>query len=76
MTDQEIVLRAVTELQLIAADYIEPDSRDAEITMQMVLSILDRGDVVAAVTRLSKGAMACGWSNSLRSLAPPGILRA
>ena len=55
MTDQEIVLRAVTELQLIAADYIEPDSRDAEITMQMVLSILDRGDVVAAVTRLSKG---------------------
>jgi hypothetical protein len=55
MTDQELVLRAVTELQLIAADYIEPDSRDAEITMQMVLSILDRGDVVAAVTRLSKG---------------------
>ncbi len=55
MTDQEIVLRAFTELQLIAADYIEPDSRDTEITMRMVLSILDRGDVVAAVTRLSKG---------------------
>jgi hypothetical protein len=33
MTDQEIVLRAFTELQLIAADYIEPDSRDAEITL-------------------------------------------
>jgi len=29
MTDQEIVARALTELQLIA-DYIEPGPRDAE----------------------------------------------
>ena len=41
MTDQEIVARALTELQLIAADYINPGPRDAEITMQMMLSILD-----------------------------------
>ena len=45
MTDQEIVLRALTELQMIAADYIEPNPRDAEITMQQMLSILDRRDV-------------------------------
>ena len=55
MTDQEIVLRACTELRKIAADYIEPNPRDAEITMQQMLSILDRRDVVAAAERLSKG---------------------
>ena len=55
MTDQEIVLRALTELQMIAADYIEPNPRDAEITMQQMLSILDRRDVVAAAERQSKG---------------------
>ncbi len=55
MTDQEIVLRALTELQMIAADYIEPNPRDAEITMQQMLSIPDRRDVVAAAERLSKG---------------------
>jgi hypothetical protein len=47
MTDQEIVARALTELQLIAADYINPGPRDAEISMQMMLPILDRRDVVA-----------------------------
>jgi len=40
---------------MIAADYIEPNPRDAEITMQQMLSILDRRDVVAAAERLSKG---------------------
>jgi hypothetical protein len=55
MTDQEIVLRACTELRKIAAEnIIEPDPRDAEITMQQMLSILDRRDVVAAAERLSK----------------------
>ena len=56
MTDQENVLRACTELRKIAAEYIiEPDPRDAEITMQQMLSILDRRDVVAVAERLSKG---------------------
>jgi len=56
MTDQEIVLRAFTELQMIAAKYIEPETpRDAAITMQVMLSILDRSDVVAAAQRLSRG---------------------
>jgi hypothetical protein len=55
MTDQEIVLRAFTELQKIAAQYIEPDPpRDAKIAMQQMLSILDRREVVAAAQRLSR----------------------
>ena len=55
MTDQEIVARALTELQLIAADYINPGPRDAEITMQMMLSILDRRQPDYP------RAMVCGW---------------
>jgi hypothetical protein len=48
MTDQEIVLRAFTELQKIAARYIEPDPlATLKITMQQMLSILDRREVVA-----------------------------
>jgi hypothetical protein len=55
MTDQEIVLRTFAELQKIAAQYIEPTHRDAEITTQRMLSILDRRDVVAAAQRLAAG---------------------
>ena len=56
MTDQEIVLRAFTELRKIAAEYIiEPDPRVAEITKHRMLSILQRREVVAAAERLSKG---------------------
>ena len=60
MTDQEIVARALTELQLIAGDYIEPGPRDAEITLQMMLSILDRRDVVAARNPISQGIWLAG----------------
>ena len=50
MTDQEIVLRACTELRKIAAEYIiEPDPRDAEITMQQMLCL--RADPVAGALR-------------------------
>jgi hypothetical protein len=56
MTDQEIVLRAFTELRQIAAKYIsETDPRDAELTMHQMLSILERREVIAAAARLSKG---------------------
>lgn len=56
MTDQEIVLRAFTELRKIAAEYIiETDPRDAEITKHQMLTILQRREVVAAAQRLSQG---------------------
>jgi hypothetical protein len=68
MTDQEIVARALTELQLIAADYINPGPRDAEITMQMMLSILDRRQPDYP------RAMVCGWSNN-RLIQRPKLSR-
>ena len=47
MTDQELVVRAVREAQILLAAYIEPGPRDADATINRLLSILDRNDLVA-----------------------------
>ena len=52
MTDQELLINAVREAQLILARYIEPGARDAKDTIDKLLSVLDRSDLVAAVDRL------------------------
>ena len=52
LTDEELTLYAIREAQLILADYIQPGSRDAEKTMQQLIDVLDRNDVVEAVDRL------------------------
>ena len=52
LTDEELTLHAIREAQLILADYIQPGSRDAEKTMQQLIDVLDRNDVVEAVDRL------------------------
>jgi hypothetical protein len=62
MTDQEIVLRALTELQLIAEDYIEPDARDAEITMQVDAVDPQPQRCGRGRNPLIQGLWACGWS--------------
>lgn len=51
MTDQQLIVRAIREVQLILAGYVEPGPRDAEKTINDLLSILDRNDVVEAVDR-------------------------
>lgn len=55
MTDQELILQAIADLQRIAAEYIEPGPRDAEATIEKMLEILDRNDIVAAAARLAAG---------------------
>ena len=54
MTDSEKILRAVRKAQLILSRYIEPgNSRiDREQTINDLLSILDRSDLVEAADRL------------------------
>ena len=53
MSDRDLVLDAVEEAQGILAEYIEPGSlRSPETTINMILFLLDRPDVVAAVKRL------------------------
>jgi hypothetical protein len=52
LSDEELALYAIREAQLILADYILPGPRDCEKTINALLSVLDRDDVVEAVDRL------------------------
>ena len=58
MSDRDLVLDAVEGAQRILAEYIEPGSPrrpETTINMIMILFLLDRQDVVAAVKRLRAG---------------------
>jgi hypothetical protein len=52
LSDDELVLYAIREAQLILADHIQPGQRDCAKTINDLLSMLDRNDVVEAVDRL------------------------
>jgi hypothetical protein len=52
VTDQERVVTAIRVAQLILARYIEHGPRDAEQTINELLAVLDRTDVVESVDRL------------------------
>jgi hypothetical protein len=55
LTDREIVVQAFREAQIVLAEYVKPGPRNAEMTVQQLLEVLDRGDVVEAVERLETG---------------------
>jgi hypothetical protein len=56
MQDRDLVLDAIEDAQRILAEHIEPDShRTAESTINMLLFLLERREVVAAVKRLRAG---------------------
>lgn len=52
MNDQQLVVYALREAQLILARHIEPGPRDAEKTINDLLAVLDRNDIVESVDRL------------------------
>jgi urease gamma subunit len=52
LSDQELTLFALREAQLILADHVQPGARDGEKTIQQLLEVLDRNDVVEAMDRL------------------------
>jgi hypothetical protein len=52
LTDQELAVMALREAQLILADHVLPGERDSAKTIQQLLAVLDRSDVVEAVDRL------------------------
>jgi hypothetical protein len=52
--DQETLLRAVEDARRILGEYIEPGQRDAAETVQHLLAVLDRNDVVHALDRMKK----------------------
>jgi hypothetical protein len=55
ITDEELIVYAMREAQLILAEHIERRPRDPEETITLLLDILDRQDVVAATDRLCRG---------------------
>jgi hypothetical protein len=59
MSDDELIVLAVVASQLVLARYVQSKPRDADETIDAILDILDRGDVVQAVsdkmTRLLSG---------------------
>jgi hypothetical protein len=52
--DQEIVIVGVEIARRILGEYIEPGKRDAEVTIQRLLAVLDDNDFITALERLRK----------------------
>ena len=54
MTDEELIVRAMRNAQLLLAEHIERGPSDAGEAITQLLDILDRQDVVAATNRLCR----------------------
>lgn len=52
--DQDTVLRAIEDARQILGEYIAPGPRDATRTVQRLLAVLDRNDVVHALNRMKR----------------------
>jgi hypothetical protein len=55
MTDQELMLRAVSNAQRILEEYLAPRPHDNDRLLSRLVEVLDRNEVVAAVDRLRHG---------------------
>ena len=55
MTDQQTMLRAVSNAQRILEEYLEPRPHDNERLLNRLIEVLDRNEVVAALRRLQHG---------------------
>jgi hypothetical protein len=52
--DQDAVIRAVEDARRIRGEYIELGPRDATRTVERLLAVLDRDDVVHALDRIKR----------------------
>jgi hypothetical protein len=52
--DQETVIRAVEDARRVLGEYVAPGPRDARRTVERLLAILDRNDVVHALDRIKR----------------------
>ncbi len=55
--DQHTLVRAVEDARRILGEYIEPGPRDARRTVERLLAILNRNDVVHALDRINRRAV-------------------
>jgi len=54
MTDQQLALQAVREAQRILEEYLEPRPHDNERLLDKLVEVLERPDLVVAVSRLQQ----------------------
>ncbi|WP_284275000.1 hypothetical protein [Bradyrhizobium iriomotense] len=54
MTDQQLALNAISEAQSILEDYFQPRPQSIERTLDRLIEILERPDLVVAVNRLQR----------------------
>jgi hypothetical protein len=52
--DQEILIRAVEDARRILGKYIEPGPRDATRTVERLLAVLDKPEIVHALDRIKR----------------------
>ena len=54
MTDQQLTLQAINEAQLILEEYLRPQPQDNERILDKLVEVLERPDLVVAVSRLQQ----------------------
>ena len=54
MTDQQLALQAITEAQVILEDYLRPRPQNNERILDRLVEVLERPDLVVAVSRLQR----------------------
>jgi hypothetical protein len=52
--DQDTLVRAIEDARRILGQYIEPGLQDAAQTVQSLLAVLDKSDVVHALDRMKR----------------------
>jgi hypothetical protein len=52
MTDQQLALQAINEAQLILEEYLLPRPQNDERILDKLVEVLERPDLVVAVSRL------------------------
>ena len=52
--DQDTLFRAVEDARRILGEYIEPGARDPNRTVERLLAVLDKNDVVHALDRMNR----------------------
>jgi hypothetical protein len=52
--DQDVLIRAVEDARRILGEYIEPRPRDATRTVERLLAVLDRNEVILALDRIKR----------------------
>jgi hypothetical protein len=54
MTDQQLALQAINEAQLILEEYLLPRPQNDERILDKLVEVLERPDLVVAVSRLQQ----------------------